>query len=354
MLKKRRKYINKKINIRRTRSINKKSYVNIIAIVIIIILALIFIKLGLGAREKLIYQYKINKNSDYVVVLKKNNFYQTTTLPANLHYASKSIDDFIINFEYNFKGSGKIDIEYNYGITAELIGTVKDEYEDKEVWNKNFELLPNKSDKQANKDSFVVKEKVSIDYEKYINLVSQYESAYGIKIDAALRLRFNISYKTNLSNYGINTDRIDDVIELNIPITVTEVNKNYENESITNITPPMEKIRTIEYICYTIAILLIVVSIIYIIKMNKVNPQEKYKRKIKSVLNYYKDIIVTVNNKPNLNNLKMMELIALDDLIDVAEQNNCNIIHYEDVIDEISYLYVIVGEYVYYKELVIE
>ena len=125
MLKKRRKYINKKINIRKTRSINKKNYFNIIAIVIIIILALIFIKLGLGAKEKLIYQYKINKNSDYVVSLKKNNLYQTSTLPANLHYASKSIDNLIINFEYNFNGNGKIDIEYNYGITAELIGTVK-------------------------------------------------------------------------------------------------------------------------------------------------------------------------------------------------------------------------------------
>ena len=49
----------------------------------------------------------------------------------------------------------------------------------------------------------------------------------------------------------------------------------------------------------------------------------------------------------------MMEVLTLDDLIDVAEQNNCNIIHYEDLKNRINYLYVIVGEYAYYYKIII-
>ena len=51
-----------------------------------------------------------------------------------------------------------------------------------------------------------------------------------------------------------------------------------------------------------------------------------------------------------------MEINSLDDLIDVAEQNNSSIIHYEEIKNQRSNLYVIVNNYVYvyivtYEEL---
>ena len=362
-MKKRRKYINKQIDIRRNRSVNKKYYPIIIAMIAIIILAIIFIKLGLEAQKntKAIYQYKIEKKSDYEVLLKENDFYETKTLPAHLYYASRSIDTFNINFEYNFKGSNKTDIGYDYSITADLVGTVKDEYQDKEIWNRSFCILENKSDKQIKKDAFSINEKININYEEYNDLVNSYEREYGIKIDAVLKVRFNIAYKTDLSNYNDydeNTEKTEDFIELEIPITntITEVKKNYENESEINIIPPIEEIEIKQYIYYTIAGLLIITDlIIFIMKIykNKMTKEEKYEKNINHILKYYKDIIVTVKDKPNLTDLKIMEVITLDDLIDVAEQNNCNIIHYEDLANRINYLYVIVGEYVYYYKIVI-
>ena len=68
---------------------------------------------------------------------------------------------------------------------------------------------------------------------------------------------------------------------------------------------------------------------------------------LRPVLKYYKDLIVTISNKPDFSHLKLMELNCIDDLIDVAEQNNCNIIHYEVIKDEKSELYVIINEYLY-------
>ena len=350
MIKKRRKYISKGINTKRFRGDNRKKYVSIIVVVAMIVIAIIFVKLGLESEKntKSIYQYKIERKSDYEVLLKENDFYVTKTLPANLYYASKSVDNFNINFEYNFKGNNKVDTEYDYNITANLVGKVKDEYQDKEVWNRRFSLFENKNDKQLDKDEFSIKETINIDYQKYSDFVHLYENEYGIKIDAVLKVHFNISYKNNL-----NTEKIDDFIELNIPITntVTEVKENYEKESIINVMPPIEKIKTREYICYSIAGLFTILAlIIFIIKNNKykMTPQEKYEKNVNHILKYYRDIIVTVNNEPNLIDLKMMELITLDDLIDVAEQNNCNIIHYEDFTNKTNYLYAIVGNYAYY------
>lgn len=97
-------------------------------------------------------------------------------------------------------------------------------------------------------------------------------------------------------------------------------------------------------------ILAIIISIIEINK-NKMTPEEKYEKNVNHILKYYRDIIVTIKNEPNLTGLKIMELITLDDLIDVAEQNDCNIIHYEDIKNEIHYLYAVIGDYVYCYKL---
>ena len=355
MIKKKRKYVSKNAGIRITRSVRKKGNTSlVIGVVIMFITAIIFVNLGLGAEKnaKPIYEYKIERNANYEVLLKENDLYDTKTLPADLCYASKSIDAFTINFEYNFKGNDKIDTEYNYNITANLVGTVKDEYEDKEVWNKSFTILKNKSNQQVATEAFSIQEKIKLDYDKYDDLVNLYEMRYGIKIDAVLKVRFNIAYQPILLSDSISTEKVEDFIELDIPInhSVTEVSRNYENENTANIAPPIEKIRIREYSYYTIAgLLLIAAFTISIIKMsnNKMSPQEKYEKNVNHILKYYKDIIVTVNNEPNLAGLKMMELISLDDLIDVAEQNHCNIIHYEDLSNRMNYLYAIVGEYVY-------
>ena len=48
---------------------------------------------------------------------------------------------------------------------------------------------------------------------------------YGIKIDCVLKLHFNISYIVETSDLGAETQKIEDSIELEIPITntVTEI-----------------------------------------------------------------------------------------------------------------------------------
>ena len=82
-------------------------------------------------------------------------------------------------------------------------------------------------------------------------------------------------------------------------------------------------------------------------KFSKKTPEKMYQKNIKHLLKYYKELIITISNKPNFSDLKIMRLNSIDDLIDVAEQNNSNIIHYEVIENEKSELYVIIHEYVY-------
>ena len=54
-----------------------------------------------------------------------------------------------------------------------------------------------------------------------------------------------------------------------------------------------------------------------------------------------------MKSEPDISNLKIMHLITFDDLIDVAMQNNVNIIYFEKIKNQKSNLYVIVNDYVY-------
>ena len=116
---------------------NKLKYTIIFIIIIAIIISIAFIEFYIKNKEKSIpiYNYTIKKSDNYELLLKPNDFYTTQTLPAGGYYASNSIKSFAINLKYDFKSDKKSNIEYNYNITANLIGTIKNiNEEDKEIF----------------------------------------------------------------------------------------------------------------------------------------------------------------------------------------------------------------------------
>ena len=167
-----------------------------------------------------------------------------------------------------------------------------------------------------------------------------------IAIDSVLNVHFDIFYHINLSNVGLDEKDFTDSIQLEIPInnTVTQVKENYENVSNENIMPNTQAVMVHKVVDYVIGALFVIGAIVIII-MRICKNKKVYN--LNHILNYYSDLIVTVTNEPNISNLKIMYVTKLDDLIDVAEQNQRNIIHYEMVKNEEDDFYVLVDDYVY-------
>ena len=342
---------------RRYRKYREKNnnYLIIFGIVVCIILGITFFNIGLKyeGKSEYIYSYEAKKSDNYEALLKPNQFYTSNTLPKDLYYASKSIDKFGLEFKYDFNGSKEADISYNYNIIANMVATVaNNDDKGKEVWNREFKILDNTSSNISGEE-FSINEKVDIDYEYYNNLARSYEEVYGISINAILKVYFNISYNINLQGLDENSKTINDYIELDIPITstITNIEEKYQNTTSEKIMPQITKgTSTTKVVYYIFSAIFIISAIALFIIMKKVikkTPKEIYKSNMKHVLKYYKDLIVTISNKPDFSHLKLMELNCIDDLIDVAEQNNCNIIHYEVMKNEESELYVIINEYLY-------
>ena len=320
---------------------------------IIMILGIIFWGLGIiDFKEKDInYNIDINKTADYKVFLKENKFYENNILDSGQIYASKSIEKIAVCFKYDFLLNKENNINYNYDITAEIEGKVNSL--DSIIWQRKYVLKDKVYQNKINKKQFKVEENISLDYGFFDNLAFEYEREYEIKIDAVLKLRFNIYYNiSSLKNNKNNYDYIELVIPLNNP--ETEVKENYEKDLKEEVLLEDNKISTkgIVYILLSIFSYAAAIVLTYLnVKNNKKTEKEIYEKKLKRILKNYRGLIVTVKNKPNLDNLEIINLELFEDLIDLAEQNQKNIIFYEIKKSYESEFYVIINRYVYVYKL---
>ena len=348
---------------RRYRSTNnmqmktKEEIINTIILIIAVMLVfigVIFIKSGLDTRKKSQPQfaYTSEKSSNYEVLLKPNDFYLEKTLEQGKYYASQSIDKICINFKYILNTNKESNLQYSYDIIADLVGNANSkDNQIKEVWNRRFNLVEITDNQDAN-NKFEINQNVDVDYQKYVTLANEYEKTYGINIDSVLKVRMNVY--SNVNNLEADIKKVQDYIELDIPIndTVTNVEENYQNINNENIVSQEKDISITEIIYYASGTILIIGAIIIVIieikrEFKNMTKDTIYEMNIRKILKFYEDLIVTVENRPNLEKLEIMNVNKLDDLIDVAEQNKKNIIHYEEENKSKSEFYVIVDKYAY-------
>ena len=294
------------------------------------------------------YNYKIKKTDNYKVLLKPNDFYETETLESGNYYPSMAVKNYIINFGYNFEANEKSNLEYNYNVTAELVGTcssIEGQYED--IWIRNFDILETKF-QNINDSSFAINEEVSIDFEYYKNLVLSYEETYGVQIDGVLKVKFNMNFS------DLNGKKMKDYIELDINLNedIASVEKNYQSvktNKISEISQNSDKFKKFDF--FAICIIIIIFAILGIYRIKRNTPKDKYKRKLKKILKYCKDLIVVVKEKPILKNSEIIKIDDLNGLINLAEQTKNNIIYYETIKDIKSEFFVINNNYVYIYEV---
>lgn len=313
-------------------------------ILIIIITTLILLLININVKEKTIYSLSAKKETNYDLILNENSFYENID-PKN-YYPTSAIKNYKINFIYNLKSTQNLNLIYTYNITASIIGTVNNkDGEIKNVWEKNF-ILQDDDTNNILSDNLLVNKSIIIDYNYYNNLVKEYEKNYGILIDAVLNVRFNINYNSYNTKYKLE-NKFEDYIELNIPLndTITSINENYDSNTISNVKIPTKNNN--QYIIIILLIIIMLIVIFYKKIYLRKTPIQIYKSKINYILKNYRSIIITVKNKLNISDLKTICLNNIEDLINVAQQNNCNIIFYEAIKNKESIFYAIVNNYVY-------
>ncbi len=300
---------------------SKKIKILIILSIIILLTGIIFLGLmyiNKDKQKKNIYQ--VENNTYYEVNLKPNNYFFNNKLEANNYYIANAINSIDIYFNYNLKNKTEGNFNYSYDITATLKS-----YADngtKLVWTKDFNL---KNINNINEKEIDIKEDYNLDYEYYVNYVKAFQEYFNIKTETYLDVKLNIKINDKDESYVLITIPIsDDIIE----ITMKDDKAFLENKTTNG---NFNKIIVFIFIVIVIGIL---ISKILFHKDNE-----------EAILKEYRDIIIVIQNEPNINSNNIIYLTNLKDLINIAVNNNINIFHYQNnyytIIDNTYYIYIL-------------
>ncbi len=285
-----------------------------IVLIGIILLGVIYINKNMQKKE--IYQLK-NKTY-YEVVINPNAYFLNDRLEADNFYIASSIKNINIYFDYYLRDETKESINYSYDIEA----TIKS-YADngtKLIWTKDFYLknIDDKVEKEID-----IKESYKLDYQYYVNYVKSFQEYYNIKTENYLYVKLNLKINDEDNPY----------VELVIPIgkDIIEITMKEDNEFLNNNKQKID-------IKIGIALIIFVIASGYLIIELFLNKNSE-----SVVLKAYQDIIIPVQNKLDINFDSIIYLTCLKDLIKIAENNNVNILSYQNnyyiIIDNLCYIY---------------
>ncbi len=295
-----------------------------------------------------VYHYEVERKSFYDVSIKPNVFYPESVLPSGYFYPARALDFYEIEFTYTFQGNMDTEIEYDYKVLGDLVGSVENkEGIQKDIWIQNFTFVPEVQIQKKKRNQFQIHEKIQVDYNFYNKLARNYEKTYGILIDSNLKIHMDITYFLSLSSKFQPVDKKQDKIEIIIPLTrtITEAKENYQAKDSYDIDPIRKE--GIEESIAGLCILVIAFLLLsYSVFKRKLTEEEKYQRKLHNILKKYQDFIIFVSNQPEVSGLRKIELLEFEDLISIAENLQTNILYYKERKNK-NYFYVVVGDYLY-------
>lgn len=343
-----------KSNIKKKKLVLKR-WVRVFIIFVLLLslcISLYLILTGLFPRENIesYYSYNVKRNIDYKVYLKENDFFKENYIEMDKQYTSELIDYIDIDLSYLFNGSSVTNMNYDYDITATIIGEYENSSSGKaELWTKEYKLLETQNKSIYDTTLFDINQNLKIKYDDYEKVVDDFNSQFNLSIDAYLNIKLNINYNGLIqkNKYEVNGS---DALEMNIPLSKSIINieTKYDEETNKSLVPSKDELRNMNKV-YIGIIIFITVLVLIIILRDKVFISKKtyYSKILNKILKNYAEIIVRISNPINYDELELLEVKDFEDMIDIEEKSNSRILLYEVEEGKESHFVVVNDKYAY-------
>ena len=290
---------------------------------VFMILSYLFIVSGIDMKTKIYVKYQQVDDISYVVNLLPNTVYENDYLNMGGNYIGSLVKDIDLDLKYNLIYARNITGYYVYNLKGTLVASEGEDI----LWEKNYDLLADKVtvlDQNKVKD-IRVKDRTSIDYQKYVNEINDFNKKYNMEVSGVLLVSFKL--KTTLDFTGFK-NTYDDTKEVKMVIPVTNevfkikiLDDNREFDSYNEMTNK-EGVNYLFLVCgalcLSVGIAFLMVVIKNLLEIN--NKENKYVKELKKILNEHGDEIVNVYE---FNNAKKYNLIYVDsfkELLDVYDK----------------------------------
>ena len=189
-------------------------------------------------------------------------------------------------------------------------------------------LTEDKKDVVKDGSSFTISESVSIDYDKYNNLVNKFRTNYAVNTSSYLDVYLQVEEK----NKSDNSYKISNVSKtsLKIPLSQQEININLNDQRLDNEQKIIsnEKFVVKNEFLLIVSIVLFVITFVYFVRyicnfiklLNILNMKNnEYDKFINKILKGYDRIIVNVKTAVDPDNYNVIDVTDFQELVDVRD-----------------------------------
>lgn len=304
-----------------SKSIAIKAFVLYIAVLCLGCFSVLIFVRGIKSTKEYNYTYTENNDIDYKVYLKENNYFEEEYLEKGTKYIASLIDKIDATFDYKLNSDDAINGNYTYYITATM--EAKEKGKDVIIWSKEEEIFEHQSKDFEQQTNFEITPTITINYEKYNSIMSEFKSAYGVAIDANLVLTLHVDTDIQHEKQAKAITN-NSISSISIPLLeqTIEIEQNYVDSSSKSNLITYKAKTPWSYVLIVSGIILFIYYLSLSVKVLKLifaiyNNQNKYQVKLNKILSDYNQVIVKVSNLPNIKEKTILDVENFDDLLDV-------------------------------------
>ena len=294
-------------------------------------------------KEKYI-NYSEKGNLDYKVNLKKNNYYESSSLGKDMIYVASLIDSIDAYFNYDFTIDDKTDMKFSYSIVGKL--RITDE-NDKDVYlEKEYVLLDNKEFNMNNDNHYNISEKLNIDYDKYNDIASGFKATYGVNSNSNFVVALKIVKESLDKDVKINNNVSTQII--NIPLSVKAINIKLDYVDINSNSSIVSESDVLvgNDLYITLSIILLILSIFFLLKFIRLLEKSRIKKSsfdkyVNKILREYDRLIVESKTIIDFSNYEIIKVNKFEELLDVRDNLKLPINYYVIVPHQKAYFYIV-------------
>lgn len=341
-------------------AINKKlkiALISLLAILISISSFLLFREVNSPRFEEQknpVYSYNNKGSVNYTVFLKSNNLYESTSLEEGKLYITEFVDYIRTTFNYEFSGERAADIKGTYEIVAKVQGFTGEGEKLKNIWEKNFVIVGQKSFSLVGTTK-TIKEEINLNLDPYNTFVSEIVEATKIKSQTMLTLAMNIKLE-GTTDKGPIVETISPSLIIPLDTAMFEIGGNniIDKPGIIEETIQVQiPINTKQVLLYGIIIGILTLILILLIFFIKTAPnKDPYEKKLSQIFKKHGDRLVALNSDLIITNSNVSQVKSIDDLVKIADEVGKPIMYkYSDDYKEINKFYVSNEDEVYILDL---
>ena len=298
-------------------------YIIIITLLLTISISSFIINYSINNKEKILWG---NSTSDFSVNYKvynnDNRFYDSEYLDEYGSYISSITDKIDFSIKYTFSTTENLDIDYTYDLYGEVFAEVYESGASSPVWSKELDINIEENEKLGSGNYLQLNKEISIPFKEYNDMMIEYKKNYNINVSSYIKFTIVVqidsleSINSNISN----EDTLTIKIPLLQPTFKIEIDKSVSNNRDIYLLTKEETNNLFFNIGIIGTIITIITSLIlFILYKTTKTKMQLFKEKNNTLLKKYEQIIIKIEELPNVDGLETIEITEFNDLIDLEE-----------------------------------